>query len=195
MLRLCLLYTSVSWWFLDRLFKWMQFWIGSENLKGTVIAVLFYKLLGARLAWNVTIDEPMYEFDLFFIEEDTNVESQLSAASLHDGVLTMGPVYLKKEARIGMQAVVERFSVLPTLSCLDDMSCLSRGTTLRSNCFGKAFSGSPSSTKPCLVRSSERDCLLHVLQGLVEWAVITFCRSGFLIAVSYTHLDVYKGQR
>jgi non-ribosomal peptide synthetase-like protein len=174
----------LCWWFLDRLLKWMQFWVGSENYKGSMMANLFYLAMGANVQLNSCIDEPMFEFDLIIMKPDCGTEASLSAAKLEDGELVLGPICVMENSWVGMQAVIEPCSLVPRASKLDDMSVFERGSnfdqTKKSS--SQLFSGSPARLRmegfvSCFGGSN----FLFVVKGLLEWAVTTFIRSGALV--------------
>jgi acetyltransferase-like isoleucine patch superfamily enzyme len=171
----------LCWWFVDRLQKWMQFWVGSENLKGTIVAKLFYMLMGAKLSLHCVVDEVLYEQDLIRMDGESGTEAQLSAAAVEHGELVLGPVHISQGSWVGVQAVVEPFSVTAPCSKIDDCSWMSRGTEagpqLRS-----LFLGSPASVyRNKYAVSYGGHSVWHGLLAVVEWGVITFLRSGALV--------------
>jgi acyl transferase domain-containing protein/NADPH:quinone reductase-like Zn-dependent oxidoreductase/acyl carrier protein/acetyltransferase-like isoleucine patch superfamily enzyme len=174
----------LCWWFVDRLLKWMQFWVGTENYKGTVFANIFGIIMGSRLGLDVRVDEALFEFDLIQADSDCGIEAQLSAARIESGELVLAPIHLMHGSWVGMQAVMEPCSIVPAADKLDDMSVFERGMTteVAEAISSRLHCGSPTkivegSYVPCYGGSN----FFVVLGGLLEWGIISFCRSSTLV--------------
>lgn len=176
-------WSFVIWWFMDRLQKWMLFWVGSEHLRSTIIATCFYIAMGAKLHPACVVDEVMYECDLVRLEDFSGTEAQLSAARLEDGALLLGPIRLGEGSWLGVQAVVEPFTCVPSLATVDDASCLMRGTKMDSNHLSTLYRGSPAASFECgLVRSfGPKWRALFVIQSFIEWSVFSYVQSSCVI--------------
>ena len=173
----------LNWWFMDRLLKWMQLWVGTENFKGTIVGTVFYKLMGAQITWDCLVDEPMFEFDLVQMDHYSGSEASLSAARIENGELILGPIHLMEGSWVGMQAVVEPFTTIPAFSKLDDMSCIRRGLTLKNeSAVGVLFSGSPAEpTKSAYVPVMGGRGAGFIIWSLFQWCIFSYIRSGALI--------------
>jgi non-ribosomal peptide synthetase-like protein len=125
----------------------------------------------------------LYEFDLIEMQSDTGTETALSAARIEDGELILGPIKLMQGSWVGMQTIVEPFTVLPAYSKLDDLSCMERGMKIEGqSAIGALFSGSP----PNVVENGYTPVFggrgaWFVIWSLIQWIIITFIRSGMLV--------------
>ena len=83
----------VRWWFIDRMLAWMELLVGTENLKITLVARLWYRLMGAHLSPKCHVGGRLREMDLLRMDRFSGTET-LSCASLEEGELRLGEVHL-----------------------------------------------------------------------------------------------------
>lgn len=120
-------------------------------LAGTPLLPLYYRLLGAKIGRNCTIDTPHCAvFDLLSIGDDTSIggETLLLGYSVEDGFLRIGSVDIGSRCFIGIHSVLGLGVKMGDDARLDDLSLLPDGGSVAR---GESAGGSPARPSPVFV--------------------------------------------
>ncbi len=129
----------LRWWFVDRLLAITP----TAFLAGTPLLNVYYRLLGARIGSNVCIgSDSVATFDLVSIGDDTTVgvDVSISAHTIEDGMLVLGPVTIGKRCFVGTRSILTEDVRMEDNASVGELSMLSRGTVVPS---GEHWRGSP----------------------------------------------------
>ncbi len=117
------------WWFVTR----MQLLSGSGVFAGTPIMSLYYRLMGAKVGSNCTLDtHHCHIFDLVSIGEDTSIggETHLLGYRVEDGMLILDRVDIGSRCFVGIHASMGLGARMEDDSLLDDQSVLGDGEVM-----------------------------------------------------------------
>lgn len=137
-------------WWLVNLFQTLS-WSGM--FVGTPLMSLYFRMMGARVGRNATIDTPFCSaFDLVKISDGACVgsETHILGCRVEDGELVIGRIDIGAGCFVGMQCCLGLDVAMGDGARLDDLSLLGDGTTMAP---GEARRGSPS--LPADVRLAE----------------------------------------
>jgi len=127
------------WWFSQRL----QGMSGSSAFSGTPLMSVYYRLMGAKVGKNCTIDTALCgAWDCVSIGDDTSVgsDSQLLGYQMEDGNLVIGTIDIGDRCFIGLHSALGMNTKMGNDSLLDDQSYLPNGSSMQD---GEARQGSP----------------------------------------------------
>ena len=129
----------LRWWFVQRLLNIAP----KPYITGTPLAVLYLRLLGARVGSNVILDSLEIDCpDLVEIGNDAILSPRcwLHAAHVAGGQLTLRPLQLGKGVLICTNAGVRGGATLGEGACLTELSSVGEGVTIANH---EEWAGSP----------------------------------------------------
>lgn len=112
-------------------------------MKGTPLLSLYLRLMGARLGRNVQLHSDNFAiYDLLSIGDDSsvNADSILLGYTVENGSLLIGPISIGRCCFIGARAALCHNTAMEPESALEDLSLLTRGSTIPA---GQTWHGSP----------------------------------------------------
>ncbi len=128
------------WWLSDRITNLT----GVQLLAGSPLMSVYYRLMGAKIGKNCTIDTHLCSaFDLISIGNNTSIgnETQLLGTTIENGYLKIGNITIGNNCYIGIHSHLGINSKMEDNSKLGDISSLQEGEVLEQN---KSYQGSPS---------------------------------------------------
>ena len=130
----------LRWWLVDRIFDQWEFFCGSF-VKDTIFINIFYRLAGAHVALDASIDAFLREFDLVTIERRASVDGAIFTRLFEPGgTLRFAPVTIEERATVRASAVVMPGTTLEPHADLDHLATTAVGMRLRR---GRRYVGSP----------------------------------------------------
>jgi len=132
------------WWFVDRFVHMWELWVGIFILD-TKLAVLVYKLLGARIPWSANIDGFLREFDLVSVGEDCCIQHQVRCRKVDSLPNPKEPVRLAfRPIKLGkgctIKGMVSPGCVIDDGAVVETNAALAEGSVVPANVVAK---GSP----------------------------------------------------
>jgi len=116
----------------------------AEMFTGTPLMTVYYRLMGAKVGRNVTIDTSVCSaFDLISIGDDTSIgaETHITGYRVEQGMLVLGRVDIGARCFVGMQCFLGQNVTMGDDAKLDDLSLLSDSEVMAP---GEERQGSPS---------------------------------------------------
>jgi len=117
------------WWFVNT-FQSLSL---ADMFAGTPLMTVYYRLMGAKVGRNVTVDTSISSaFDLISIGDDTSVgaETHISGYRVEHGMLVLGRIDIGERCFIGMQCSLGLDVTMADDAKLDDLSLLSDGEVM-----------------------------------------------------------------
>jgi non-ribosomal peptide synthetase-like protein len=152
-------------------------------LAGTPLLPLYYRLMGARVGPNCTIDTVHCAiFDLVSIGEETSIgsETQLLGYHVEDGLLRIGSIDLGKRCFVGIHSALGLNVRMGDDARLDDLSLLPDGSSISA---GESRRGSPAEPAEVSVPAAiaaRASRLRRTVFGVLHLAVIYALGMAFL---------------
>jgi non-ribosomal peptide synthetase-like protein len=117
-------------------------------LRGTPFICWALRAFGMKIGQRCYIDSTWYtEFDLIEIGDDVtlNESANIQTHLFEDRIIKMGPVRIGNRCSVGAMATVLYGTEMEDGACLEDLSLLMKGETLRS---GTRWRGIPARRSP-----------------------------------------------
>jgi non-ribosomal peptide synthetase-like protein len=117
------------WWFVNAI----QSVVPIDYMAGTPLLSWYLRAMGARVGANVHFGTfSPAAFDLLSVGDDTCIgtDSCVSGWTVDDGFLSIGPVTIGRGCFVGTRSVVQERATMEDGARLEDLSLLSRATTI-----------------------------------------------------------------
>ena len=140
------------WWLVER-FTSIS---GASFLAGTPLMGIYYRLMGAKVGMNCTINTAQCSiFDQVSIGDETSIgfETQLLGYRVDDGLLKIGKISIGKRCFVGIQSALGLNTIMGDDALLDDLSLLKDGDFMEQ---GESRRGSPSHRENVAVPATEQ---------------------------------------
>jgi non-ribosomal peptide synthetase-like protein len=127
------------WWLVQRILSVVPI----DDLAGTPLLNIYYRLMGSRIGRNVFIaSDCARSFDLFSVGDDSSigVETTLLGYSIEGGRLKIGAVSIGKECCVGARSILGVGSCMEDGGRLEELSMLPSGGVIGK---GEKWVGSP----------------------------------------------------
>jgi non-ribosomal peptide synthetase-like protein len=134
----------LRWWIVSR----FQLLAAPAALAGTPLLPLYFRLMGARVGKNCTIDTVHASaFDLIRIGDDTSIggETQLLGYRVEDGLFLLGSIDIGSRCFVGIHSALGLDVRMANDARLDDLSLLPDKSSMAP---GESRRGSPARTGP-----------------------------------------------
>ncbi len=129
----------LRWWLVQNLIETAHM----DQLEGTPLLPVFYRLLGVRIGRNVHLEtRDLAAFDLISIGDGTTVDEHASLLgyTVEGSELIIGPIHIGRGCFVGTHAVLREETVMEDGARIEDQSLLLRGTRIPA---GETWAGSP----------------------------------------------------
>ncbi|CAB1113754.1 unnamed protein product [Ectocarpus sp. CCAP 1310/34] len=95
----------LSWWYTNTM---LSVWetTGGRWLLDTKLAILFYRMMGAKVAWSASVKGFLREFDSIHIREGAEVAGELYARRFEASYMLVMPIVIGEGATVASGAVV-----------------------------------------------------------------------------------------
>ncbi|MBI9033344.1 MAG: amino acid adenylation domain-containing protein [Bacteroidales bacterium] len=128
------------WWLSDRIYHLT----GAQLLAGSPLMSVYFRLMGAKVGENCTIDTHLCSaFDLISIGDNTSIgnETQIMGCTVENGYLKIGRISIGENCYVGIHSHLEINSKMENNSKLGDISVVQQGQVIKQY---DSLKGSPS---------------------------------------------------